>query len=245
MLGIATPGKQKARNILQTMCSRVIEPPARLPPGNEPVAFYGVVPATRALWDEARTSGRDWLYCDNSYTDVTRGTHFRVTKNRVQHSGVGISDGTRFLALGVKVEPWTNEGTHILVCPQSPEFMQTVIGYRGNWVDDTMTELRNYTGRPLRLRPWSRNKAEMMATLNDDLEDCWAVVTHSSAVAVSALLRGIPAFCTWREAFSICKRSLDQIDAPPRTDGRLELFNVLADNQFTLEELRAGAAGNI
>lgn len=47
-------------------------------------AFYGVRPAWRHLWEQARREGRTWYYLDNAWFDVARERYFRVGINAVQ-----------------------------------------------------------------------------------------------------------------------------------------------------------------
>lgn len=245
VIGYPTPGKEKARIILDAFCTGargevVSEIPRQLLPGA--AAFYGVTPATKHLWDQARREGRTWFYLDNAYLDPCRGKYFRVTRNRLQVRGVGKSDGRRFVGLGIDVKPWRAPGSHVLVCPQSDEFLSICAGYRGRWAVDAMNELRRHTGRELRLRPWQRDKKAWFATLPQDLEHCWALVCHSSSSALSALIAGVPAFSTSQDAISwhLTGRALSEIESPARPDGRVQLLQVCADNQWTLDEMRSG-----
>ena len=68
--------------------------------------FYGIDTANEQVWRDAKASGQDWYYADNAFFDATRGTYFRVGKNRLQHSGNGTSTGERFHRLKLQVMPW-------------------------------------------------------------------------------------------------------------------------------------------
>ena len=98
-----------------------------------PAVFYGVDASNEAIWREVKASGRDFFYVDNSMFDSARQSHFRVTKNRLQHTGIGTSDGKRFRALGIDIAPWRAGGAHIVVCPQSDAFMRFA-GYTGRYL---------------------------------------------------------------------------------------------------------------
>jgi len=43
--------------------------------------------------------------------------------------------------------------------------------------------------------------SKSIQSLNEDLDDAWCVVTHSSIVGVTALMRGIPVMCHWDACF--------------------------------------------
>jgi len=244
VVGYPTPGKAKARVLLDAFCAgaggRVSEDISMLR-GSGGAAFYGVVPGTLRLYDRAREEGRDVYYLDNAYFDPTREVYFRATLGRLQHEGLGSSDGKRFATLGIPIEPWRRGGSHILLCPQSDQFMRDVAKYQGNWTQDTLDALRALTDRELCVRPWTGNKREWYRTLPEDLVDCWALVTYSSASAITAMLSGVPAIVTAEDSIArpLAGR-LEDIESPPRPDGRREWACVVADNQWTLDEMRSG-----
>lgn len=253
-----TPYKAKARLLCEAFAAGVIacgerahvctgEIPRALEPGA--AVFYGVTPATVHLFDQARREERDWIYIDNAYFDATRERYFRVTKNALQHSGMGESDGERFAALeDVPVKPWRgrrgDNGGHVLLCPQSDEFMRVCAGYRGDWTADTLKRLRAITQRELRVRPWDPDKRAGYRELRETLDEIWAVVTYSSASAITALLEGVPAFVTAQDCIARPVRSgeLIHIDLPHPPKQLAKWARVVADHQFTLDELRAGLA---
>lgn len=203
--------------------------------------FYGVDDSNEAVWREVLKSGRDFWYCDNAYFDGARQQYFRVTKNALQHSGAGDSDGLRFAELGVPIKPWRTAGEHIVVCPQSTPFMKTIAQYQGDWLRDAVAALEAHTRRPLRIRAWSADKGKLAATLKDDLAGAHALVTWSSAAAVTALLEGVPVVANGpgcAASMSGWIADMENLPQPPRETWAA----VLADNQWTLDELRRGDA---
>lgn len=203
--------------------------------------FYGVNETNAHTLQQAKSQKIDFYYIDNAYFDVTRGTHYRVSKNAIQHSGAGTSTGERFNKMRLTVSPWREAGEHVVVIEQSPSFMRAVFGYCGNWLEDTVSRLRTLTDRPVLIRPWSSDKVKLAGTLGADLEQAWALVTHSSAAAITALLHGVPIVAESGAATSM-SASLLSIDRPTLPRDRHRFFSVLADNQWTTEELRSGLA---
>lgn len=235
-----TPGKLKAQFICEAFakgCGGKVIADNQLRPG--PAMFYGIAPGCESLWRHAQ-DGRDYWFVDNAYYDASREQYFRVTKNRLQHSGLGASDGKRFQALGIAIEPWRQGGKHILLCPQSDHFMRTVAGYSGNWTDETTAMLRKFTDRPIRVRQWERNKGKQASSLVADLVDCHALVTWSSAAAVTAILSGVPAIVGPHSAAGPMAITIAEIENPPQRE-RETWAGVLAANQWTLPELASGA----
>ncbi len=203
--------------------------------------FYGVRPAVRHLWEQAKREGRDWYYIDNAYFDCVREVYFRVTRNALQVDGLCATwaDGSnRFRALGLKVRDWQRDGKHIVICPQSDEFLRGVGGYDGDWLVDATKALRQLTARPFRIRMKREHRP-----LAEDLRGAWALVTHMSCAAVEALLAGVPVFCTGRSSARwMGIGSLDRIESPVYPERRESWAAVLAANQWTLDEIRAGDA---
>ena len=234
--------KAKSRQLLEAFaagCGGRMESTAaaELEPG--PAAFYGVRPAWRHLWDQA---GIERYYLDNSYFNVSRETYFRVTRNALQADGLqacwGGDGAARLRALGVTVKPWRERGDHIVICPQSVEFMGCMGGWAGDWLAEVTVMLRKHTDRPLRVRRKGESRP-----LADDLRGAWALVTHMSCAAVEALVAGVPVFCTGRcSAQWMGTSDLAMIESPIYPERRQEWAELLAANQWTLSELAKGDA---
>ena len=243
------PGKAKSRLVLEAFAAGCVGaihggPVAReLSPGA--AAFYGVV-GIEHLLRQARAERRDYYYADNAYFDRARQKLFRVEKNGLQASGKVEPAYERLNALGITVKPWTRTGRHVLVVMQSPHFMREVAAYPGGaegWQNDTLWALKKHTDRLIVVRHWSRDKAERARTLQDDLKNAWALVTHASAAANEAVLAGVPVFITGPcAALPMGLSQLEQIESPRRPDGREEWAAGLAARQWTLDEFRSGMA---
>lgn len=209
-------------------------------PREGPALFFGVDESNIDAWNFVRESGGDYWYLDNSFLDQTRGTHFRIGKNRLQHSGEGKSDCSRFRSLGVEIQPW-RKGHHVVLAPQSDSFMRDIAGIEFDWTHVTREALGNFTSRQLRVREWSRDKKSMARTLPADLVGAHALVTWSSAAAVTALISGIPVVVTGPSAARPMSGDLADIEDLPHPE-REEWLGVLADNEFSIEEMASGFA---
>lgn len=223
-------GKKKASDI----CSAFI---MGAPRNAEGAVFYGVNETNVADWKRESASGLA-IFIDNAWFDSTRGTHYRVAKNQAQIDGTGKSDGKRFAALNLDIKPWRVTGSHVVVCPQSVSFLRTMCGVE-DWAETVTSTLRRVTTRELRVREWSHDKIGLARTLASDLVGAWALATHSSAAAVTALLEGIPVL-SQAGATRMMSRDIEDVEHPMLPPDRERFFGVLADNQFTLEEMRKG-----
>jgi hypothetical protein len=240
------PGKPKSVQICRAFiegCSGIVEHNAReVRPG---VAFfYGVGAGNEHLWRQVLAEKRQFIYADNSYFDATRQNYFRLTRNAVQHSGEGVSNGERWRKLDLRIRQWRSAGDHLVLCPQSESFMRTVAGVMTDWTTETRQALARLTPRPLRVRGWSPDKAALAATLEQDLSNAHALVTYSSAAAITAILYGVPAICTGPCAASPMAGTLRHVEWPPMPsyEARTHWASVLADQQFTLSEMSSGYA---
>jgi hypothetical protein len=203
--------------------------------------FYGVDDSNVHVWKTVRRERLNFLYIDNSYFDQTRGTHFRVSRNALQHSGVGDTDGKRFKALGIKIKPWRKAGDHVVLCPQSDQFMRVVCGVEFDWLRNTLLTLGHFTSRQARVREWNRDKAALARTLDADLVNAHALITWSSAAAVMAVLAGVPVVTMGPCAAAPMAGDIADVEDLPHPE-RDAWAGVLADHQWTLDEMRAGMA---
>lgn len=209
--------------------------------------FYGTTEDNRALWFEAMRDGRDWFYCDNAYY-FGRGNYFRVTKNAMQHTGIGKTDGRRFRRFNLRFQPWKKNGRHIVVATQSNLWHKRFhLTDRSGFAHLVERQLREYTDRPvihcLKPEPLPDPYTAHSPKLEALLADAWAVVVHTSSAAVAALLAGVPVFTLDRcMATAMGSLDLSEIESPRYPDNREEWAGVLADNQWTVDEIRNGSA---
>ena len=243
------PGKEKSKLICKAFAHGA---PASLG-GDVFFGTEGVMVAWQAAQRRAAAGGAPFWYLDNSFTDPQRQLYFRVAKNALQIDPLGpdgqlrYSDGTRFARLGITVKDWRDKPDgRILVIPQSDDFMKSTLGRKGDWLRETVEKLNAWGYGPrLRVRPWQRDKSKAYVELHRDLDDAALVVTWSSASAITALYEGIPAISESGAAHALTGGLLAQAVRDPRRPTiaeRTRFLEILADNQFTLDEFRDGTA---
>lgn len=185
-------------------------------------------------WDMMQScikAGFDFWMGDHAY--FGRHKYYKVTRNAYQHSGIGEPDFDRLRLFFAEAARW-KKGGNIILCPQSANHLERFGA--PDWLEETKKELRKYTDRKIIVRYKQDRKP-----LGVDLQSAWAVVTHSSASAVHAIMHGVPAFCTAQcAASSMSLSDLAKIETPYYPDGRMEWAAVLAANQWTLEEIKRG-----
>jgi hypothetical protein len=200
------------------------------------VAMFG----SPARWDvlqQAFRLGRAVFYGDHGY--FGRARYFRITVNGYQHDGRGPARSQRFDTFQRPVQPWRKTGSHILICPNSATHFRLFGLDVDAWMHDCLTTLRAHSDRPIRQR-WKGDPVP----ITDDLKDCWAVVTYSSAAALDALIAGVPVFvlADFAAAYRFGSPGLSRIESPEYPTGREPFLWNLAANQWTLDEIRRGDA---
>jgi hypothetical protein len=161
------------------------------------------------------------------------------------HNGAGQAaerSPERFQRLGIALEPWRQDGGHILLCPSRGIGLQPM---PKDWVRRTTAELRKHTDREIRVRPhpgnWKRQAEHPAVSLSNDRVDAWACVIWASAAGLRALAYGVPVIYTaphWIAA-EAAGNDLAQIEQPPMPD-RLPAFERMAAAQWTLSEIESG-----
>jgi hypothetical protein len=160
----------------------------------------------------------------------------------------------RWHQLNVELQPWRRSGETIVLCGQVPWDASVQDSDHVGWCRSTAVELASLTQRPIVFRPHplQPNAIDMSdrpvrfsnaASLQEDLQNAWAVVTYSSNAGVEATLAGIPAFAADRGAmgYEILNRDLTTIEQPAMPDRAAWLSN-LAYTQWTADELADGLA---
>lgn len=203
-----------------------------------PIACFGS-PVLWPMLQEAIADGRDWYYADKGYFE--RGRYLRITKNAYQHDGRGAATEDRFARLGLEVQPWRQDGRHVLICPNTRVYFQLFGLDVDGWISDVTRQIRAVSDREVRVR-WKSDLSSR--PIEADLVDAWALVTFSSNAAIDALLAGVPVFAL--APFAAARRmgldDLSAIESPVYPDDRAEFMATLAEQQWTLDEIARGDA---
>jgi hypothetical protein len=221
-----------------------------------PAAYWGFINSNKNNILRHIDNGVDWWFWDmpfwgrwSRHTD--REHYWHVAKNNIYPTLVHDCPSDRFDASGLKPKPYKS-GEYILICPSSDTMTRWVTGEGDkDWVEDTVTEIKKYTDRPIKIRYKPRANgisgpdAEIltgMGSVHELFEDAHCVVTTVSLVAFEAQLAGVPTFCNPKSfAVEVSETNLSKIETPKQAD-RQPWFNWLGYNQFTEKEIRSGFA---
>ncbi|MEH3147792.1 MAG: FkbM family methyltransferase [Methylobacterium frigidaeris] len=203
---------------------------------------WGVLRGSRQVILEAEKLDRLWAYIDHAYFARGHMANYRISLNRFEAGPVRACPRDRLDRLDLHVEPWRRDGREILVCPPTQHFM-TAHGV-DSWLDDTLAELARHTDRPVAVRR-KPQPGETPIPLADAFRTAYALVTHSSNIAIEAAVAGVPVYVSPTSAAApVGSTSLSTIEQRSYPD-RMAWLSHLAYSQFTFEEIRAGRAMDI
>lgn len=220
------------------------------PNDGSPFITWGQIWLAEELIKAALPAKRQFYQIDNGFWKPGRGQgmkgyyrFLRQQPNPVQvhdHAWIGERmDGHPELMPEFK--PWRKTGTHVLIAMPGLEFGRAYGLNMAAWCDTIIGRVVAATDRPIQVR-------HRLATmpLSENLRDCWCVITHSSNVAVDAILAGIPVFVEDKSMALPVGNILgcNPIEDPwlPSPE-RLGLWwGSLMCQQFSIDEMRRGIA---
>lgn len=203
--------------------------------GQEWTALEAIPPAVK--------SGRGFWHLDNGFWNPARGTnrgYYRMTYRSMTPILFDNIDKDQLRTPTAQISAWRASGSHVLLAMPGVHFGMALGIDVKSWckeMPDRVRDLCKEIGRPFRFRA----RDEKVRNLRDDLLGAWAVVTHSSNVAVDAVLNGIPVFVQPTSAAAPVGRTDLELNEPI-TPGRQRWVRSLASQQFTIDEMKNGTA---
>lgn len=238
-----TPERErKTRRLMEAMaagcggCVVMGDPPA----GPDPFVVWGQDWLTMRIVPHALRTSRPFFHIDNGYYLPAQGSaygYYRMTWCGMSPLYLPDAPEPRSVDLRPAFKPWRENGTHILLALPGATFGRAAGINVPQWIDGIGERLAAATSRPIVTRP----KGDSVH-LSRHLKDCWALVTHSSNVAVDAVLAGIPVFVeSTSPAAPVGRVDWGPGDIErPVMGGRGEWWRSLMSQQFTIEEMAAG-----
>lgn len=199
--------------------------------------IWGLIRGSPELIQKHRAGNRVYWHMDNGY--FGRNKYFRISPNANQVTDLHDAEPTRFERIksnyGVEISEWKTSGDHILLA-LSTEWLYRFMGTELNvWLNQTVAELKKHTDRKIVVRP-----KDAKGPIENDLQNAFALVTHTSCAALDALRMGVPVFTTGECcAKPLALQDLSKIESPIRPE-REPLFWHLSYRMFTPTELEQG-----
>lgn len=212
------------------------EPPIQ----SDPFITWGQIWLAEKLIARALPCGTPFFQIDNGFYRSAKGTvngFYRFMYRRpdpVFMKDVAVRTARKLVP---QFRPWRRTGKHIVLAVPGPDFGRPFGFDCENWHQGAYQCLKQRTDRPIRVRPRVADYP-----LAVDLKDAWALVTHSSNVAVDAVQAGIPVFVEpTSSAAPVGNLDYRNIETPVMPD-RQDWWDSLMCQQFTLDEMRRGLA---
>tara|TARA_E500000081_G_C6133970_1_gene355486 strand:- start:1811 stop:2734 length:924 start_codon:yes stop_codon:yes gene_type:complete len=222
--------------------------------------------------EKQKTTGKKSLIVDSNlflYADPGNTKHYL----RYSFDGVFPTTGYYFTEevdpnrwkkisgnLGITLKPYRTSGNHILICCQRNGGWSMKGVLVQDWLDQTIKKVREYTDRPIIVRPhpgdkkW-RNYLQLQGYSNvqlstqhiiQDLKNAWATVLHNSSPAVASAIEGVPVFLTdsepqYSQAAEVSNTNFKRLEDPKMYD-RQAWIEKLSMCHWNFDELKSGEA---
>jgi len=161
--------------------------------------------------------------------------------------------------LGIKLKPWRQNGSHILICTQRNGGWSMKNLDVSAWLSQTINEIRKHSNRPIVVRAHPGDKNSNLYLTNKDkryrlsanpliLQDfinAHAVVTYNSSPGVAAAIEGIPCFVTdpnpaYSQASEVANTDLSRIENPLLPD-RQQWIEKISMCHWNRDEIKDGS----
>lgn len=220
-------------------------------PGYNSVAFAGLLRGNAHILDMALHNNINFYYIDHAYFNpgYKYPNWMRVTKNGfVQNTILPNVDQNRLKLFDINFRDYNfNTKKNIVVFPPSNTVAR--VFNQMNWESKTIEKIKQYTDRPIVVRKKKgpvmdeiminvkyEEKFDYTESLDTVLDNAYCVVAFNSAVALTALERGIPVICERYCAAYPLTHSFSDLEKLKEKE-RTQLFASLSWGQFTMEEI--------
>lgn len=225
------------------------------------VLWNGRMAQNKTVWEQNRLLDRPVIVLEVG--GIKRGTTWKVGLNGINkdaYFGNATRSSNRAKRFGLELKPWRTEGEYILICGQHDKSLQWAgMPPMSQWVQKTITEIQQYTNRPIIFRPHPRcplphiehefknvlrqDPRKLTGTYDDfdmKFDNIWATVSWSSNPGIHSIINGVPAFVGPSSlAWSVANASLEDIENP-HMGARQEWLEEYAHTEHTIDEIAQG-----
>ena len=228
------------------------------------VLWQGRMANYQKIWQDYRSKNKAVIVIEVG--GIKRNETWKIGINGINReadfANQQVGDDERWKKFNIELQPWKQTGNNIIICGQHTRSHQ----WRNNppmskWFDNQITEIRKYTDRPIIIRPHPRNhviidtkkykdvkivgpvrdrKTYDDTDLAERLKTAWAVVSHSSNPAMTAVFSGIPVYVSEASlSYDVGNSTFQNIDNPNMPD-RKQWANKLAYTEWWTDEIAQG-----
>lgn len=211
------------------------------PPDDGLFAVWGHKWLSETIIPSAAASGRPWWFVDNGYHLPARGEATGYYSLTYRGFSPVLLDDPDMGRLGIEMAPWRrDQGGYVLLALPGMAYGRMLGHDMPGWSAMIKQKIKKYTRRPVVVRD-KRSRRPLAA----DLAGAFCVVTHSSKVAVDAVIAGVPAVVApTNPAAPVCSTDLTEIERPKMPE-RAHWWASLMAQQFTLDEMKCGFAASM
>jgi hypothetical protein len=192
---------------------------------------------------------------------LTRGVTWKVSFNHINAHGIFGNteplDQNRPKKLNLKLQPLVKQrkDSILIACQNSRSLSWQLAGCVTEWLQNTTRTVRQYTDRPIIIRPHPRSPLRVVkvpgATIEQptlisgtydsfDIDYCHhCVINYNSGPSVQAAIAGVPVICdasSLAYEISDTMENIESINLKPREDWFLKLCHT----EWTVEEIETG-----
>ena len=227
------------------------------------VLWQGRMRKYKEIWDRYRNKNKPVIVIEVG--GIKRNETWKIGINGVNREADFANqdaDAIRWKKFNTNLLPWKQTGEDIIICGQHTNSHQ----WRNNppmstWFDQQITEIRKYTDRPIVIRPHPRNHVTLDikkfknvkvvspqrdnktyddTDLTERLKSAWALVSHSSNPAITAVMHGIPVYVSESSlSYDVGNSSYQNINNPKMPE-RQQWANKLAYTEWWPDEIEQG-----
>ena len=199
---------------------------------NVEVAFQGIIRNTHEVYEKCLETKTKFYYFDQPYFFMSgyqphkkfNDIWYRIIVNNTQKNFISKSQKyedrykeiCKTTSKGITLKKWRPKGEHILVIPPSYHTAKWYGIDRAVWESDIVAKLKRHTDREIRVRHKYIGNLDVgnkvRKPLEEDLKNCWAMVSWHSMCAVEAVLNGIPSFTSEHSPAKPVSLNLSHID---------------------------------
>lgn len=226
------------------------------------VVFAGMIRGEGNIYKWCRDNNKRFFYLDHAYLERGYNQYnpasewMRITDSAFTWNKLEVRDGTRWnkhFAAKHQLRPWNSnqDKPNILVLPPSIA-TQFLFPESSNWLNQMSRKLASVTKKNIvvREKPMQpvldvrnqivdRVRYDHALTIEEELDQAAAVVTFNSAVAVEAIIRGIPVIGHATAACAPMNTDMDKLEDAPEPP-REAWLHQLVHHQYRTDEIING-----
>jgi len=225
------------------------------------VLWQGRMSRNREIWLRAKKNNKPIIVIEVG--GIQRGTTWRVGLGGVNRDAYFAPTGNndaRANKLRLNLKPWRETGDYVMICGQHDRSQQWhKLASTPKWMEQQIAQLRDYTDRPIVIRPHPRSPLPKITKRFKDIiiqrpqkqkgtyddfdmrfQGAWAVVSWCSNPGPHSVINGVPVF-TGPSSFAwpVANSDYSQIESPLMPD-RTQWLNDYAHTEYTLAEIAEG-----